>query len=131
LWWSCIQTESQLTTLVVTGTDCIGSCKSIYHMITTTTAHNNMHVLSLALNWAHATTFHLIYQFILTVLHIIGWSKINENLPDKVTCLYTGSPQKKCFKKTDHHDIPGILLKVVLSIKSLTLHIINCYSTTL
>jgi len=29
----------ELTTLVVIGTDCIGSCKSKYHAITTTTAH--------------------------------------------------------------------------------------------
>ena len=28
----------ELTTLVVIGTDCIGSCKSNYHAITTTTA---------------------------------------------------------------------------------------------
>jgi hypothetical protein len=28
----------EFTTLVVTGTDCTGSCKSNYHMITTTTA---------------------------------------------------------------------------------------------
>ena len=28
----------ELTTLVVIGTDCIGSCKSNYHTITTTTA---------------------------------------------------------------------------------------------
>jgi len=28
----------ELTTLVVLGADCIGSCKSNYHMITTTTA---------------------------------------------------------------------------------------------
>ena len=30
----------ELTTLVVIGTDCIGSCKSNYHMITTTTTPN-------------------------------------------------------------------------------------------
>jgi len=29
----------KLTTLVVIGTDCIGSCKSNYHTITTTMAH--------------------------------------------------------------------------------------------
>jgi hypothetical protein len=29
----------ELTTLVVTSTDCVGSCKSNYHSITTTTAH--------------------------------------------------------------------------------------------
>jgi hypothetical protein len=28
----------ELTALVVIGTDCIGSCKSNYHMLTTTTA---------------------------------------------------------------------------------------------
>jgi hypothetical protein len=31
----------ELTTLVVIGTDCIGSCKSNYHTITTTTVPNN------------------------------------------------------------------------------------------
>jgi hypothetical protein len=30
------RTGVELTTLVVIGTDCIGSCKSNYHMITTT-----------------------------------------------------------------------------------------------
>jgi hypothetical protein len=34
-------TGFELTTLVVIGTDCIGSCKSNYHMITATTAPNN------------------------------------------------------------------------------------------
>ncbi len=33
---SCVGFE--LTTLVVIGTDCTGSCKSNYHMITITTA---------------------------------------------------------------------------------------------
>jgi hypothetical protein len=32
----------ELTKLVVIGTDCIGSCKSNYHMITTTTALNKI-----------------------------------------------------------------------------------------
>ena len=32
-------TGSELTTLVVIGTDCTGSCKSNYHLITTTTVH--------------------------------------------------------------------------------------------
>jgi hypothetical protein len=35
----------KLTTLVVVGTDCIGSCKSNYHMITTTMAHNTVWLL--------------------------------------------------------------------------------------
>jgi hypothetical protein len=32
------------TTLVVIGTDCVGSCKSNYHTITTTTTHDNQTV---------------------------------------------------------------------------------------
>jgi hypothetical protein len=36
----CISKKNrQLTTSVVIGTDCIGSCKSNYHAITTTTVH--------------------------------------------------------------------------------------------
>ena len=35
-------TGFELTTLVVIGTDCTGSCKSNYHMITTTTAPINI-----------------------------------------------------------------------------------------
>ena len=48
----------KLTTLVVISTNCIiGSCKSNYHMITTTTA---------------------------PVLHMIQWSKMNERLHDMI-----------------------------------------------
>ena len=40
-------TEFELTTLVVIGTDCIGSCKPNYHAITTmTTPHNLVNVHS-------------------------------------------------------------------------------------
>ena len=38
-WVHLVWTGLELTTLVVIGTDCIGSCKSNYHMITTTTTH--------------------------------------------------------------------------------------------
>jgi hypothetical protein len=34
--WDAMRSLFQLTNLVVMGTDCIGSCKSHYHMITTT-----------------------------------------------------------------------------------------------
>ena len=40
----------ELTTLVVLGTDCIGSCKSNYHTTTTTTAHNYFHFIGLRVN---------------------------------------------------------------------------------
>jgi hypothetical protein len=38
----------ELTTLVVIGTDCIGSCKSNYHTIMTTTAPSCFHKLFLS-----------------------------------------------------------------------------------
>jgi uncharacterized membrane protein len=37
--------EFELSTLVMMGTDCTGSCKSNYHTITTTTASTNYDVL--------------------------------------------------------------------------------------
>jgi hypothetical protein len=36
----------ELTTLVVISTDCIGSCKSNYHTITTMTSPSNLYVLT-------------------------------------------------------------------------------------
>jgi hypothetical protein len=36
--YSSPSSKFELTTLVVIGTDCIGSCTSNYHMITVTTA---------------------------------------------------------------------------------------------
>ena len=48
--WCCIKHTSpwtgfKVTTLVVIGTDCIGSCKSNYHMITTITSPSTVQVL--------------------------------------------------------------------------------------
>jgi hypothetical protein len=41
----CVWTGFEITTLVVIGTDCTGSCKSNYHTFTTTTAPNtSLHV---------------------------------------------------------------------------------------
>jgi hypothetical protein len=40
-WVHLTRAGFKLTTLVVIGTDCIGSCKSNYHTITTMTAPNN------------------------------------------------------------------------------------------
>ena len=38
MWYTLPWSRFELTTSVVVGTDCIGSCKSNYHMITTTMA---------------------------------------------------------------------------------------------
>ena len=55
----------KLTTLVVIGTDCIGSCKSNYHTITTITALN-MHF---KINTIQITYFlHLFYSFLIHVV---------------------------------------------------------------
>ena len=56
-------TGLELTTLVVIGTDCVGSYKSNYHAITTTTAprFTFMHLLKQSL-WMH------IYQIIGSIL---------------------------------------------------------------
>jgi hypothetical protein len=41
-WVHHVWAEFELTTLVVICTDCIGNCKSNYHMITTTKASINI-----------------------------------------------------------------------------------------
>ena len=41
----------KLITLVVVGSDCIGSCKSNYHTITTTTASNGWKKIDVQLIW--------------------------------------------------------------------------------
>ena len=75
-------------TLVVIGTDCIGSCKSNYHTITTTTAPVysalgqivvSIDVFILRLHphrelWSELLIF--------TVLPMIGGSKLNDRSPD-------------------------------------------------
>ena len=49
--YSSPRTEFELTTLVVIGTDCIGSCKSNYHTITaTTTPLESVHEFNWMLN---------------------------------------------------------------------------------
>jgi hypothetical protein len=51
----------ELTTTVVIGTNCIGSCKSNYHMITATTApfHNLQHFLNFYTRWSQYQTSHV------------------------------------------------------------------------
>jgi hypothetical protein len=43
MWYISPWSKFELTTSVVIGTDCIGSCKSNYHMITATTAPSNVY----------------------------------------------------------------------------------------
>ena len=58
----------KLITLVVMGTDCIGSCKSNYHTITTTTAPLNIWKTTpdstWTLIWIHVVWFYLIKMVI-------------------------------------------------------------------
>jgi len=59
-------TEFELTTLVVIGTDCKGSCKSNYHTITTTTAPSFIwsHVIEWNLGYTFCFVLKYCYQFV-------------------------------------------------------------------
>ena len=48
-----LRTGFKLTTLVVTGTDCTSSCKSNYHMITTTIAPSYIATPSAMKKWPY------------------------------------------------------------------------------
>ena len=52
----------QLTTLVVIGTDCIGSCKSNYHTITAMTASFWFYVESFIMKTNHLNSFTTIFD---------------------------------------------------------------------
>jgi hypothetical protein len=72
----------ELTTSMVTGTGCIGSCKSNYHTITTTTAPENLksieyiYIYLIGFSWNKATqTFLIISTDIL--LHIRTYIKLS------------------------------------------------------
>ena len=57
-------TGFELTTLVVIGTDCIGSCKSNYHMIMTTTAPLGLVIWEcLGKTEANITIYHFLLWF--------------------------------------------------------------------
>jgi hypothetical protein len=55
--WRSNKYKFELTTLVVTDTDCIGSCKSNYNTIMATTAHSR-----------HYTSLYLYYYLLILVL---------------------------------------------------------------
>ena len=56
----------ELKTLVVVGTDCIGSCKSNYHAITTTTVPLSIETIALT-KWCSRTRF-----FFLIPIHVVS-----------------------------------------------------------
>jgi hypothetical protein len=87
----------ELTTSVVIGTDCIGSCKSNYHTIMTTTAP--------FLNMKTHRTW---------TLFIV--SMYNESSQWRATDRWfsPGTPVS-ATNETEHHDIAEILLKVPLN----------------
>jgi hypothetical protein len=66
LWQCCIEytspwTGCELTTLVVIGIDCTGSCKSNYRAIRTMTAPCLIHKSGLLYNWKHfVLEFHIV-----------------------------------------------------------------------
>jgi hypothetical protein len=95
----------ELTTLLVIGTDSIGSCKSNYHMIT---ASSSVKVKECETSAIRGKDFN-------------RWGVLNTALCDKVCqWLATGrsfsqGTSVSSTYKTDHHDITEILLKVALN----------------
>jgi len=99
----------ELTTLVVIGTDCTGSCKSNYHM-------------GPSLSWSHDSW---IYNYLCKqcLSPLMSWVRIllNTTFCDKVRqwlatgrWFSPGSPVSST-NKTDRHDMTEILLKVELN----------------
>jgi hypothetical protein len=99
--YNCIEyispwTGFKLTTLVVIGTDCIGSCKSNYHTITTTM-------------YVHSTS---------------GYDHINCLVDFIVFCTWQVGIVFSSTKKIDRHNITEILLVVALiTINQPTIHL--------
>ena len=66
-WW-----RFELTTSVVIGTDCVGSCKCNYHTITTTTAstqHKNLHNPDVWLYKLFHSSLKMVYNSTMCYVH--------------------------------------------------------------
>ena len=72
-------TGFELTSLVVIGTDCTGSCKSNYHAITTTTASSGKDTL-------HTLIMYLMY--VVVVESIVRWKWYPRNITDLQQVTY-------------------------------------------
>jgi hypothetical protein len=90
----------ELTTSVLIGTDCIGSCKSIYHTITATTAPNNKRMLIKVIVSEHMDKNYQVCQWLAAGRWFSPISSTN---------------------KTDRQDITELLLKVTLNTITITL----------
>jgi hypothetical protein len=125
--YTSLWSRFELTTSVVIGTDCTGSCKSNYHMITTMTAPI---IIAYMISYMTSHISYLISYG--SWIYKMLWVRILirercTTLCDKVfQWLVTGrwfSPGT-LFSNTNttgHHDITDILLKVVLSTITLIL----------
>jgi hypothetical protein len=121
----------KLTTSVVIGTDCIGSCKSNYHTITVTTApykcglHNINLVLSIS--FLCLGVLGLIYKWFV----LCYWRGVLDTTLCEKVCqwiaagqLFSPGTRVSSTNKTDCHDITEILLKVTLNtIKQTNTHL--------
>jgi hypothetical protein len=111
-WLCCIEDTSpwtgfKLTTLVVIGSDCICSCKSNYHMITTTVAplvNYNIflnYLIVISLNPVHGEVSSIQHYVIKLVSDLRRWFSVH-------TSVFSTN-------ETERHDEAEILFKVTLN----------------
>jgi len=107
----------ELTTSVVIGTDCIGSCKSNYHTITATTSHVNVVVVNMTLIWLVASwNSHYILYWAAHIYRVDVSSKVHKFIVMKIhkiqaiprrdknkplTCFLSMTKPRKKPKKTN------------------------------
>jgi hypothetical protein len=86
-----------LTTLVVIGTDCIGSCKSNYHTITTTIAPGNIYFVgTICAPYLNQFFYQFINKVVFTSTDYRGssWSWSHGSWIYKYLCIQCLSPLK-------------------------------------
>jgi hypothetical protein len=117
----------ELTTLVVIGTDCIGSCKSNYHTITATTA---LKPLLTCCNQI-ITSFKYLYNYIfmckiLSGIHIFLHFKIGAKT-SSAECFFV----MICIKLNQCHIQPQLCLSLTILISKGWFYNPNCASLTI
>jgi hypothetical protein len=92
----------ELTTLVVIGTDCTGSCKSNYHTIMTTTAHTTLVVIGTDCTGSCKSNYHTITTTTApTTLVVIGTDCTGSCKSNYHTIMTTTAPTTLVVIDTD------------------------------
>jgi hypothetical protein len=105
----------ELTTLVIIGTDCIGSCKSNYYTTTTTTTPSDLWLSqcnTTAASWQGSPPVPVLLYHIMLYQEVWQWLATGR--------WFSPDPLVSSTNKTDCHDVTEILLKVALNTINLT-----------